>query len=105
LLALMPSRPRAPSVLGAAPVVTGCADDDGPETLRAAIAAAGDGDTIDLSQLSCSEITLAQGAIPVLLDNLTIVGPGRDRLRIDGADADRVFVHPAGTALPLPTAT
>jgi parallel beta-helix repeat protein len=101
LLALMPSRPRAPSAPGAAPEVTGCADDDGPNTLRAAIAAAGDGDTIDLSHLSCSEITLTQGAVPVLLDNLTIVGPGRDRLRIDGAGADRVFIHPGGGALTL----
>lgn len=87
---------RKPSVV-AAPLasaqVTSCADDGGPGTLREVIAAAGDGDTLDLSQLPCSVITLTQGAIPVMLDSLTLVGPGADQLAIDGDRLDRVFVH------------
>jgi hypothetical protein len=73
--------------------VTTCADDTGSGTLRNIIAAAGEGDTIDLSRLTCSIVTLTQGAIPVMLDNLTISGPGQGKLAIDGAGADRVFVH------------
>jgi hypothetical protein len=81
--------------------VTSCADDDGVATLRAAVAAAGEGDTVDLSQLHCSAISLSQGAIPVLLDDLTVVGPGAGVLAIDGAGAGRVFVHPGAGALVL----
>jgi len=82
----------------AAPAVSNC-NDDGAGSLRAAVAAAADGDTIDLGQLQCSTITLATGAIEVDLDDLTLAGPGRERLTIDGADLDRVFVHPYGGTL------
>ena len=80
---------------GAAPVtrsVSNCADDNATDTLRAAVAAASSGDTIDLSGLACSAITLAQGAIAIDVDYLTISGRGSDTLAIDGAGADRVFV-------------
>jgi hypothetical protein len=73
--------------------VTSCADDNGSGTLRAVIAAAGESDTIDLSGLTCSVITLIQGAIPVMLNDLTVIGAGAGKLAIDGAGADRVFVH------------
>jgi hypothetical protein len=84
-----PAQPAVPTTTA----VTSCADDGGAGTLRTVIAAAGDGDTLDLSALTCSAITLAQGAIPVQLNDLTLAGPGADRLAIDGAGADRVFVH------------
>ena len=73
--------------------VASCADDGGPDTLRSAFVAAGDGDTLDMSGLTCSVITLAQGAIPAFPDHLTLRGPGASRLAIDGAGLDRVFVH------------
>jgi len=85
-------------------VVANC-DDDGPGSLRAAVAAAADGDTIDLTQLQCSAITLATGAIEVDLDDLTLQGPGRERLAIDGGDLDRVFVHPYGGVLTFKSLT
>lgn len=74
-------------------VVGTCADDGSAASLRGAIAAAADGDTVDMGQLDCGTIALDQGAIIVAVDDLTLVGPGRDSLTIDGMDADRVFLH------------
>ena len=79
-------------------VVDNC-NDDGPGSLRAAVAGAADGDTIDLTQLQCATITLATGAIEVDLDDLTFQGPGERRLAIDGNGLDRVFIHPYGGTL------
>lgn len=72
--------------------VDSCAD-DGPGSLRAAVAAAASGDTIDLSTLTCGTLTLATGAIVVAQDELTIAGPGAAALTLDAALADRVFRH------------
>ncbi|HEY2394422.1 MAG TPA: choice-of-anchor Q domain-containing protein [Rudaea sp.] len=101
LLAQMPSQRSAPTVPTTTWPVTSCADSDKTSTLRGAVAAAGEGDTVDLSHLRCSAITLSHGAIPVLLNNLNITGPGADALRIDGAGKDRVFLHPGSGALIL----
>jgi len=83
----VPNRPAATAA------VTSCADDGSAGTLRYAVANAGSGDTIDLSGLACSTITLATGAIVTGLDDLTISGPGAANLTIDAAGSDRVFVH------------
>jgi len=56
--------------------VSSCADDDGFDTLRHAVLIANPGDTVDLSALACSKITLQAGAIAVGAADLTIVGPG-----------------------------
>ena len=101
LLAQMPAQHSAPTVPATTWPVASCADSDDASTLRGAVAAAGEGDTVDLSHLTCSAITLSHGAIPVLLNNLSITGPGADALRIDGAGKDRVFVHPGYGALVL----
>ena len=91
---LMPPVPKtAASPAGVRPV-TSCADDGSVGTLRAVVDAAGEGDTIDLSALTCSTITLAQGAIPLLLNDVALVGPGANALAIDAAGSDRVLVHP-----------
>ena len=73
--------------------VTSCADDGGPETLRAAVSSAATGDTVDLTQLACATITLVSGQIEVHVDDLTINGPGDGALAIDGNDNGRVFHH------------
>ncbi|MET0226587.1 MAG: choice-of-anchor Q domain-containing protein [Dokdonella sp.] len=78
--------------------VTNC-DDDGPGSLRQTIAAAADGDTVDLTALRCGTITLQTGAIPIDLDNLVLSGPGRFVLSITGNDLDRVFLHYGGGTL------
>jgi len=97
----MPVAPKAPSSPAATLIVSSCADDNGAGTLRSVVALAGEGDTVDLAALQCSAITLTQGVIPVLLDSLAITGPGAAALSIDGAGADRVFVHPGSGTLML----
>ena len=81
-------------------VVTTCDDplvlpvcngvDDG--TARQAIGCALDGDSVDLSQLQCSTITLSAPLIagPV---GLTVFGPGPDKLTISAGGNFRVLVH------------
>lgn len=76
-------------------------DDDGPGSLRAAVAGAASGDTIDLTSLTCSVISLGTGAIEIEMDDLAFEGPGRGLLAIDGNQLDRVFVHPFGGTLQL----
>jgi hypothetical protein len=85
-------RSRVPSS-GDSISVTSCADDGGPETLRAAVSAAASGDIVDLTALTCSTITLVGGQIEVHVDDLTIAGPGEDVLTIDGNHNGRVFHH------------
>ncbi|MBO9664814.1 choice-of-anchor Q domain-containing protein [Dokdonella sp.] len=70
--------PQAPAFVL---VVTNC-DDSGAGSLRDAVASAADGDTIDLTQLTCSTITLTSGEIVVPQKGLTIVGPGANRLSV-----------------------
>lgn len=90
---LEPGRRPVPPVSAAATrLVTNCAD-DGPGSLRATIAAAGESDTVDLSRLQCGRITLETGAIPIEVDNLTLKGGGPDRSIVDGGDRDRLFIH------------
>ena len=55
--------------------VTNCLDDNSAGSLRIVAGAAADGDTIDMSGLSCSTITLTQGAIAVTKAGLIFQGP------------------------------
>ena len=72
--------------------VTSCADDNSAGTLRTVLASAADGDTVDLTSLTCGTITLALGAVRTDVDNVTLQGPGRDQLTIDAAHLDRAVV-------------
>ena len=77
--------------------VSNC-DDDGPGSLRAAVAAAVSGETIDLTALGCSTITLSTGFIAVAQDDLSIEGSGAGSLTIDAAYASGIVRHAgAGT--------
>ncbi|MEP7097419.1 MAG: IPTL-CTERM sorting domain-containing protein [Dokdonella sp.] len=98
------SRPLPTARAAATWPVTNCAD-VGTGTLRDAVGNAASGDTIDLTALTCATITLQTGAIPVNLDDLTIVGPGRNALTLDGNDADRIFFHPGQGQLRLEAMT
>ncbi len=70
-------------------VVTNCLD-SGAGSLRQAVIDSGPGDGIDLTQLSCSQITLTSGRIDVSRDVL-FRGPGSGLLTIDGDNHDRIF--------------
>lgn len=92
-----------PPETAATRVVTNCSD-SGAGSLRDAIAASADQDTVDLTQLACSTISLATGQLEVGVDHLFVKGPGAGRLTIEmsaggGGKYDRrVFNHTgAGT--------
>jgi len=72
--------------------VVNCNDDGTPGTLRTEIEAAANGDTIDLTQLACSAITLGF-PIHVTQDSLYLRGPVADTLTISGGDQFPVFQH------------
>ncbi len=91
-LAGAPTLAAAPQPAGAARIVTSCADDADPGTLRNVIAGAASGDTVDLSALTCSTISLTAGAIDTPLDDLTLRGPGTT-LTIDAGGASALFEH------------
>lgn len=86
------ARPAVPTI-----AVTNC-DDDGAGSLRATIAAAASGDTIDLSALTCATISLTTGYIGIAQDDLRLIGPGASALAIDAGSASGVLRHTgAGT--------
>src|SRR5262249_41435198 len=83
--------------------VSSCAD-SGIGSLRQIVNAptTASGDTIDMTMLDCSTISLQTGAIYIIQDDLTIKGPGSTKLEIRAKysknghtyyDHDRVFNH------------
>jgi hypothetical protein len=93
--ARLPSPSRAPGQ-HATLEVTDCNDatlgsDSGD--LRDTISSATSGDTIDLSNLQCSTITLTKGAVFIDVNDLSIIGPGASALTIDGNYGQGVFQH------------
>jgi len=90
-----------PHTQGATISVANC-NDAGAGSLRAAVAAAGSGDTVDATQLTCGTISLSTGSIAISVDDLTINGPGPDALLVrNGAKYGRVFNHAGSGALNL----
>ena len=84
--------PSTPAPAATTRFVTNC-DDAGAGSLRDTIDGADTDDTIDLTQLTCSRITLTSGAIYIGDTNLAIQGPGAGRLAIDGNLHDGIFFH------------
>ncbi len=72
-----------PAVPADSVAVTNC-NDSGPGSLRDAATNAVDGETIDLTQTGCSEITLTTGSIVIAANSLTLQGPGALSLTISG---------------------
>lgn len=79
---------------GVTVVVQNC-DDSGTGSLRDAYFNAVDGETIDLQNLTCSTITLTSGPLTNAgtTTDVTLMGPGKYDLTIDGGNANRVLVH------------
>jgi len=83
--------------------VSSC-DDSGPGTLRDVVDHfAVDGDTIDMTAMTCGSITLTTGSIITAANNLTIEGPGpgTTHLFIEGGDVIRPLVHLGNGTLTL----
>ena len=72
----------------AATITVTTTNDSGPGSLRQALMAANDGDTITFAVTGT--ITLTSGGLPIN-KNITISGPGADQLSIDGNQATLVF--------------
>jgi hypothetical protein len=76
-------------------------EDSGPGSLRAALAAANDGDTIDATGIS-GTIILTNGQL-LVSNSVTIAGPGANQLTISGNDAQRVlFINPGAPGAASP---
>jgi hypothetical protein len=88
----LPDSLRGSGVARPTATVTNC-DDDGTGSLRATVAAAASGDTIDFTGLSCSTISLTTGFINVTQDDLALTGPGAGALSIDGGLATGILRH------------
>jgi hypothetical protein len=81
-------------------IVTNC-NDSGTGSLRAAVAAAGVGDTINFNlSPTCSAITLTSGDIEIS-KSLTIDGPGAGSLAVSGNSASTVFVVDSGVTVSI----
>ena len=85
-LALDASAPAKATVRSPEAIVVQNCDDAGAGSLRDAVNNAADGDTIDLTQLQCSTISLSTGAILIGTTGLTLQGPGAHQLSIEGND-------------------
>jgi len=80
----------------AATIIVTNTNDNGPGSLRQALVAAHDGDTITFAVTG--NIVLTGGGLPVN-KNVTISGPGANQLAIDGNQASLVFgIFPGTTA-------
>lgn len=82
----------APRPAAVVPVIS-CADDGSPGSLRNVLTDAVSGDTVDLSALTCSRITLTGGVLTTEADDIHLLGPTTQRLTIDGNAQDRVLLH------------
>ena len=85
-----------PAITSGTTITVNNCNDSGSGSLRAAIASANTGDTIDLSNRNCT-ISLTSGEIAFTQKDLAIIGPGADKLTIDGGYStghyNRIFNH------------
>ncbi len=104
---LLPTRPAVtvPVVRSSAPrlpatnrVVSNC-NDSGTGSLRDALTNAVNGDSVDLTQLSCSRISLSTGAIVFGAASVAVDGPGENKLLIDAALSGAALYHLGGGTL------
>jgi hypothetical protein len=101
-----PTPASPPRPLAATTIVANC-NDSGAGSLREAVTNAVSGDTIDLSQLGCSRISLTTGALVTAVDTLTVIGPGTAGLTLDGAynNGENLFFHLGGGTLDIESLT
>lgn len=80
---------RFGNVMGAKIIIVTNTNDSGPGSLRDALAAANNGDTIDATGLA-GAILLTSGELQIT-HSVTIIGPGPGNLAINGTDTFRVL--------------
>lgn len=90
-----PASTSAVDATGTTITVTNC-NDSGPGSLRAAVANAPDPSTIDLTGLTCDRIGLTSGPIVIPQGVLSLVGPGKNALTIDGNLLGQVIRYERG---------
>src|SRR5262245_24990291 len=86
--AILPFVLLAFQTAGAANVNVTSTADTGPGSLRAALASASDGDTINVSVTGT--LLLTSGEL-LVMKSLTVLGPGATSLAVNGNAASRVF--------------
>jgi len=80
-------------------IVNSCSDANSGDfgtrtgTLRFAVGNAFSGDSVDMSGLACSSISLLTGAVGVPQDDLKVFGPGTDELVLSGGNVNQIFYH------------
>ncbi len=97
---LLASAALPASTASAATVHVMNCQDSGVGSLRGSVATALSGDTIDLTHLQCGRIVLTSGQIVIAQHDLTLIGPGRSRLALDGNHASRVLMFAGGDEVP-----
>lgn len=93
LTGIAPAALPSDSPTPAATITVSNCNDSGTGSLRDALGQAVSGDTIDLTALACSTITLTTGQLLAGADDLAINGPGADTLAIDATGQSRVLRH------------
>jgi len=91
-LRAQPAPHEIPPVPAGSIVVQNC-NDAGAGSLRQALNDAADGATIDLTQLSCSSISLTTGSLFIGQTSLHLQGPGSKYLSITGNDTYAPILH------------
>ncbi len=104
-VALMASAAIPVNTANAATIHVMNCNDSGVGSLRGSVSSALSGDTIDLTQLRCSRIVLTSGQVVILQPDMTLIGPGRSRLTLDGNHANRIFLHSGGGTLMVKSMT
>jgi hypothetical protein len=92
MLRVQPTPHRIPLVPAGSIVVQNC-NDSGAGSLRQALNDAANGATIDLTQLSCSSISLTTGSLFIGQTTLRLQGPGSKYLSITGNDTYAPIFH------------
>lgn len=105
MLAMQAHRAEPATRAAAVRAVTTCLDDDSAGSLRSLVASSVSGDTIDLAQLDCGQITLTGGVLDIEVEDLAFLGPGAAQLVIDGNEQDRVFRHNSSGMLTIENLT
>lgn len=75
-------------------------NDNGPGSLRQVIANSASGDTISFDPSVAGAIVLTSGEVPIT-KSLTMIGPGREMLTVNGNSGSRIFFITTGSTVTI----